>query len=88
MDKTLKSVEVHLGRQGRVVIPASLRRSLQLEEGDKLVVREEAGRLVLEKPETIKQRLKARFNKVPKERSLADELIAERREAAKKEEAE
>ena len=85
MDKTLKSVEVHLGCQGRVVIPASLRRSLQLEEGDKLVVREESGRLVLEKPETIEQRLKARFNKLPKERSLADELIAERREAAKKE---
>ena len=51
----------------------------QLEEGDKLVVREEAGRLVLEKRETVKQRLKARFNKVPKELSLADELIAERR---------
>lgn len=81
-------VEVKLGRQGRLVIPASLRRSLGLMEGDTLFAREEAGRLVLEKQETVKQRLKARFAKVPKERSLADELIAERREAAKQEVAE
>ena len=85
MDKLSKSVEVHLGRQGRLVIPAALRRSLELEEGDKLIAREEGGRLVLEKQNTIKQRLKNRFTKVSKERSLADELIAERREAAKKE---
>ena len=85
MDKLWKSTEVHLGRQGRIVIPASLRRSLELKEGDKLIAREDLGRLVLEKQETIKQRLKARFNKVPQERSLADELIAERREAAAKE---
>lgn len=49
---------------------------------DKLIAHEEEGRLVLEKQSTIKQRLKARFNQVPKERSLADELITERRTAA------
>lgn len=85
MDKLLKSVEVQLGRQGRLVIPAVLRRSLELEEGDKLIAREEGGRLVLEKQDTIKQRLKNRFTKVPTDRSLANELIAERREAAKEE---
>lgn len=78
-------MEVHLGRQGRLVIPAALRRSLELEEGDKLFAREEQGRLVLEKQNTIEKRLKNRFAKVSKNRSLADELIAERREAAKKE---
>jgi hypothetical protein len=52
------------------------------------VAREEAGRLVLEKPEMVKQRLKARFAQVSKARSLADELIADRREAAKREVAE
>ena len=81
----MKSVEVHLGCQGRLVIPASLRRSLELKEGDKLIAHEEEGRLVLEKQSTIKQRLKNRFTQVPKNRSLADELIGERREAAKKE---
>lgn len=88
MNELSKSVEVHLGRQGRLVIPAALRRLLGFEEGDTLVAREEAGRLVLEKPETIKQRLKARFAQVPSDRSLVDELIAERREAANREAAE
>ncbi|MCS5699493.1 AbrB/MazE/SpoVT family DNA-binding domain-containing protein [Cyanobium sp. FGCU-52] len=85
MSDVAASVEVSLGRQGRVVIPASLRRSLGLEEGDRLVARQEAGRLVLEKPDQIKQRLMARFAKVPAERSLADELIAERREESLRE---
>jgi AbrB family looped-hinge helix DNA binding protein len=85
MDKLLKSVEVHLGRQGRLVIPASLRRSLELEEGDKLIAREEEGRLILEKQNTVKQRLKNRFTNVSKKRSLASELIIERREAVKEE---
>ena len=60
MSESSASVEVSLGRQGRLVIPAPLRRSLGLEEGDRLVARQEADRLVLEKPEQIKQRLKAR----------------------------
>ncbi len=85
MNKLSKSVEVHLGRQGRLVIPAALRQLLGFEEGDSLIAREEAGRLVLEKQAMVKQRLKARFAQVPKDRSLADELIAERREEAKRE---
>ena len=80
-----KVMEVNIGKQGRLVIPAALRRSLGLHEGDKLVAREEDGRLVLEKREVIHQRLRARFAHIPKERSIVDELIAERREAAKKE---
>jgi AbrB family looped-hinge helix DNA binding protein len=88
MTKLSKSVEVHLGRQGRLVIPAALRQLLGFEEGDTLVAREEAGRLVLEKQEMVKHRLKARFAQVPKERSLVDELIAERRESAEGEVAE
>jgi AbrB family looped-hinge helix DNA binding protein len=60
MDELPQPVAVSLGRQGRLVIPAALRRSLGFEEGDRLMAREEAGRLVLEKPETIKQRLRVR----------------------------
>ena len=88
MNKLSKSVEVHLDRQGRLVIPATLRQLLGFEEGDKLVAREEAGRLILEKRDTIKQRLRAQMAKVPQGRSLANELIAERHEAAKREAAE
>jgi hypothetical protein len=43
------------------------------------------GRLVLEKPEVIKQRLKARFARVPGDRHLVDELLAERREEINRE---
>jgi len=88
MTNPSKSVEVHLGRQGRLVIPVALRQLLGFEEGDTLVAREEAGRLVLEKQAMVKQRLKARFAQVPNDRSLADELITERREAAQREVAE
>lgn len=84
MVESSKQMEVHLDRQGRLVIPAALRRLLGFEEGDVLVARTEAGRLILEKQETIKRRLKARFSQLPPG-SLADELIAERREEAKRE---
>lgn len=76
-----------LGRQGRLVIPAALRRSLGLAEGDTLMARQEQGRLVLEKPETIRQRLQSRFARVPADRRLVDELLAERRLESQREEA-
>lgn len=79
------ATEVNIGKQGRLVIPADLRRLLGLSEGDRLIAREEGGRLVFEKRETIERRLKARFAHIPEDLSLVDELIAERREAAKKE---
>ena len=82
MEQASAVVEVNMGRQGRLVIPAALRRSLSLSEGDTLVARQVEGRLVLEKPEAIKQRLRARFSRVPAERQLVDELLAERRQEA------
>lgn len=85
MVNSSRQTEVHLGRQGRLVIPATLRRLLGFEEGDTLIARSEEGRLILEKQETIKRRLKARFSQLPKETSLANELIAERHEEAKRE---
>lgn len=85
MSESPTYAEVHLGPQGRLVIPAPLRRSLGFEAGDILIVRLEENRLVLEKRETIKCRLKARFSHLPKNISLADELLAERREETKTE---
>lgn len=85
MPKPITQTEVQLGPQGRLVIPAALRRSLGFESGDNLIAHMEEGRLILEKAETIKQRLKTRFAHLPKTTSLADELIAERREETKRE---
>jgi AbrB family looped-hinge helix DNA binding protein len=85
MDQQGPAVEVSVGRQGRLEIPAVLRRSLGLGEGDTLVARQEQGRLVLEKPSAIRQRLRDRFAGVPAERRLVDELLAERRLEAQQE---
>jgi AbrB family looped-hinge helix DNA binding protein len=80
--------KVRVGPQGRVVIPASLRKALDLEPGDELIARIEDGRLVLERREQIIARIRAHFASVPADVSLADELIAERRAEARREESE
>ena len=75
--------EIQLGNQGRLVIPAAFRQALGFETGDHLLVRMEQDSLVLEKAETVKKRLKNRFAHIPSSVSLADQLIAERREESK-----
>jgi len=85
VDEGIEQTEVRVGPQGRVVIPAQIRRILGLESGSTLIARIEEGRLVLEKQENILQRLRSRFAHIPSEVSLADELIAERRETARRE---
>ncbi|MEE4302203.1 MAG: AbrB/MazE/SpoVT family DNA-binding domain-containing protein [Pseudomonadales bacterium] len=79
------STELRIGPQGRIVIPASLRRALGLAPGDRLVVRAEGGALVLERPDAALRRLQARFDGVRDGVSLAEELIAERRAEAARE---
>jgi AbrB family looped-hinge helix DNA binding protein len=80
--------EIQLGAQGRVVIPAALRKALHLEQGDRLIARKVGDSLVLERREAIEKRLMDRFRHIPQEVSLADELIAERRAEATREERE
>ncbi len=77
--------EVQLGAQGRLVIPAKLRKALGLKPGDRLIARQEDDRLVLEKAGAVERRLRALFAHIPPDVSLADELIAERREEARRE---
>lgn len=85
MPKSASQTEVHLDSQGRLIISAALRRSLGFTSGEHLIARIEDGLLVLKNVRTIKQRLKNRFAWLPPTTSLAEELIAERREAAKRE---
>jgi AbrB family looped-hinge helix DNA binding protein len=76
----------HINENGRVVIPAAFRRALGLRSGDKIVLRIENNELRIT---TLRQRLaKAQEivrRHVPATESLVDELIAERREAARRE---
>ncbi len=76
--------EVKLGAQGRLVVPAPIRKALGFRPGETLVARIEGGHLVIEKPEAVERRLHAYFRKF-EGRSLAEELIAERREEARRE---
>jgi AbrB family looped-hinge helix DNA binding protein len=76
---------VTVGPQGRLVVPARLRRRLGIGAGDVLVARADDDRLVLERREAILARLRRRFDAVPADVDLVDELIAARREEAKRE---
>lgn len=78
--------ELRVGRQGRVVIPAAMRRALGLEQGAVLVGHVEDGRLILERRDAVLRRLQSRFAAaVPRDISLADELAAERRDEVRRE---
>lgn len=79
-------VRLKINENGRVVIPASFREALGIRAGDELVLRLENDELRIT---TMKQRLeraRALVRKYVKpDRSLVDELISERREAARNE---
>jgi AbrB family looped-hinge helix DNA binding protein len=79
-------VRKRLSEDGRVVIPASFRKSLGINAGDEVILRIEDGEMRIM---TLKHRIERAQGSVrryvkPGE-SLVDELIAERREAAKRE---
>ena len=76
---------VHVGPQGRIVIPAHIRDALDIRPGQDLIARADDGRLVLEKREQILTRLQDTFTQVSRGVSLVDELIAERRAEARRE---
>ncbi len=72
---------VTLGENGRLVIPVTFRKKMGISPGDRLILRYEDGALRIMTPrEAVRfaQSLVRRY--VSKERSLADELISERRQ--------
>lgn len=76
-----------MGDRGRLVLPASLRRDLGIEKGTRLQVsREKDGSLRLRPYAAIAKASRGMFaHLAPEGVSLADELIAERRQEAKRE---
>jgi AbrB family looped-hinge helix DNA binding protein len=82
----LEETHTRINENGRVVIPASFRRALGINPGQTVVLRLENDELRIT---TLRQRL-AKAQQlvrahVPPTSSLADEIIAERREAERRE---
>ena len=77
---------VTLNENGRIVIPAAMRKALKVKPGDELLLHYENGSVQITtrmRAVAEAQALVRRY--IPKGGSLADELIAERRAAAKRE---
>jgi AbrB family looped-hinge helix DNA binding protein len=77
-----RTERVTIGPQGRLVIPAAMRRHLGLEPGSVVVVRLEGDVLRLERQEATLDRLRARYAEAAGGPSVVEELLAERREEA------
>lgn len=66
---------------GRIVIPAEYRQALGLHVGDELILRLEDGEVrIFTARQAIRRAQELVRRYIPQTRSLADELIAERRE--------
>lgn len=73
----------HLQDHGRVVIPAAMRRALELQPGDAVVLRTEDRQIVISRlSDAIRQFQDVVTGAFPVGHSLSDELIAERRAEA------
>jgi AbrB family looped-hinge helix DNA binding protein len=78
--------DVFVNEQGRVTIPAQMRRELGLQPGSRMVAYIEDGRLVLEDRRHLLNRIQdAVARGVAATRSPVDDLIAERRTEAARE---
>ncbi len=72
-----------LGTRGRLVLPADLRAALGLRPGDQLHVHLSGRELVLQRPQDAVAELRGLVSSAATGRSLVDELLAERRAAAR-----
>ncbi len=77
---------LRINENGRVVIPAAFRRALGINPGDEVLLRLEDDELRISTLRSCLDRARRHVQKYVKPGvSLVDELIAERREAAKRE---
>jgi len=79
-------IRMRVNENGRVVIPASYRKALGIKAGDQVILAMDDGELRITTMKRRIERAQRRIRQYVKPGvSLADELIAERREAAKRE---
>jgi AbrB family looped-hinge helix DNA binding protein len=76
----MTQVKTKIGEGGRIVIPAEYRQALGLQVGDEVILRLEGRELrIFTLNQAIKRAQELVSRSIPQERSLTDELIAERR---------
>ena len=86
MERSELRARTRVGEKGRIVIPAEMREALGMDAGGVLDLRVVDGELRISTMESRLRRAQEWVRQVvPPGVSLADELIAERREAAKHE---
>jgi AbrB family looped-hinge helix DNA binding protein len=82
----LMEARARVNENGRVVIPSSFRKALGIQVGDEVVLRIEDDELRITTQQRRIQRAQRRARQyVKRGKSLVDELLVERREAAKRE---
>ena len=80
---------VPLQDNGRMILPADIRRALDLKKGDKVIIETEGDRVELTTAQRERQRARAMFRKfVSAGEPIVDQVIANRREEARRDEAE
>lgn len=81
----VEETRMRVSQNGRVVIPASFRKALGINAGDELLLRIQDDELRITTQQRRIQRAQRRARQYVKPgTSLVDELLAERREAAKR----
>ena len=82
----MNELTVSVAENGRVVLPAGLRRRLNVLRGGTIVIREEDGRLLLESVDDAIGRAQALIRKfAPDVTGVVDEFLSERRVEAERE---
>jgi len=83
-ERTELRTRTRMSEKGRLVIPAAMRKELGMAEGEMLILRVVDGELrIATRRELLRRAQESVRRYVPAGVSLADELSAERREAAK-----
>jgi AbrB family looped-hinge helix DNA binding protein len=76
----MQHVRARIAEGGRIVIPAEYRQALGLQVGDEVILQLEKEELCIFSIDQAIKRAQELVNRyIPQDRSLADELIAERR---------
>jgi AbrB family looped-hinge helix DNA binding protein len=78
--------KTQINKSGRLILPAKMRKALEIQPGDELVIRIEGGSIrIIPLQQAIKMAQKSVRKYVPEGVSLVEELLTERRDEVNRE---